>query len=412
MENNELDQLFRAGLSPTETYLRPEEQWEVVASRLAAPERRRALWWWLGGGSMLLILSLFWMRETMTSIVPEITAWKTPLNTPTSLVVNQKIIETPDIADSFNTKSSVEAVRIVANASSDFVCKEGMGNIISLVDKSGVVTKQPDKSGSTMKPIASPASNDFTYRYPQIKTLTWQLVEEKQVRNLDNQAFEEVKSLGTVPVILPTPALADEPAIKAAPSARFSLHAGVLGDFIPTEEIDQKGLQYKVYGGVAMKVLPHWQIGLQYSQGNVLRTIKENPENYNIPIVDPPEETAIPSITVIEYCKQNLDLTLAYQVGRSQHWRFSLFGTLQWNNNTNITAVYDYNGVYLPTTVSGALPNSGFGLSAFSGGIELVLPITDHLLLNSRYQQYYSFSKHTFQWPVRHQVQLGAIYQF
>lgn len=411
MENKELDQLFKTRLEATAVYSRPEEQWEVVAARLAAPRRRRA-WWWLGGSSLLLLLSLFLLKATIMNSTPVLSAWKIPLASTVNLPKGP--LATMATAASVVENKRSEIARATTDLLPAVTARKETTTLILPVENTAAPKEETAVSSFMAAPLSETERRDFTYHYPQSNSSGSRAAElGGEVRKLAPSPWSAIKS--NAPLIsppLPSVVITEEPLTQVASAKSIRIEAGINRAFIPNERVTHTPLSQQWYTGLAVKLAPRWQAGVQYSQGAISRSIIGDPEAYNIAVIDPPEENAIPTTTEIQYQQQSLDVTLAYQLWAVRQWRFSLLGTTQWSNNKDIRAVYDYNGIYLPTTVNGELPDTEIRLSALSAGFEVSFPITNHILLTGRYQQYYSSGKNTFQWPLRHQLQIGAAYQF
>jgi len=108
MENRELDHLFKTGLETTATYHAAEEQWEVVAARLAQPSRRKPVGWWLLGGGISVVLLLLFLLPRAGESAPVISAFQIPIAT--AITPSED-----DVADEAVSSENVEKVTQAAN---------------------------------------------------------------------------------------------------------------------------------------------------------------------------------------------------------------------------------------------------------------------------------------------------------
>jgi hypothetical protein len=92
---------------------------------------------------------------------------------------------------------------------------------------------------------------------------------------------------------------------------------------------------------------------------------------------------------------------------------FSIHTGLQWNKETNLNVVYDYEGIYQPLTIETMLPNTKLQLSDLTAGVDLRYPLTNVFRLHGGFQQYFSLDRSSaFRWPLRRRVQLGLSCHF
>lgn len=412
MENRELDHLFKTGLEKTAAYSTAEEQWEVVAARLAQPTRRKPVWWWfLGAGIGVVLLCLLFLPKNVGS-QPAIGAFKIPIATTRSGATLAPEVRS-DVAE--GTIELIEPARKL----------------------------QPSATSLPVAPITAPQAGAKTRRDVQYKQVGAALVAEDEevesspsstgvdrkempvfsvlearkalvVRNIALLPFEELTSITekSTPVLMEVHY--EQPLqVEVASASRWILGLGIQRDFINSGKVmvDYPNLPY--YGMIAMNFLSHWQASLEYGVGNAERTIMGDPRTYRVPIIDAPQEGDLPTATQLRYRNQSLDVQVAYHLPQLKKIGLSLNTGLQWNKDSKIDAVYDYEGIYQPVTVIAVLPDTKLALSDFTLGADLSYPLTNTYRLHGGFQQYFSLDRSgTFRWPLRRRVQLGLSYQF
>jgi hypothetical protein len=413
MENRELDQWFKTGLETTTAYHSAEEQWEVVAARLAQPSRRKPVWWWLlGAGMGIVVLSLVVVPKVLES-QPVVGAFQIPLTSTEKPSVD--VVASRDDAFANAKSDTQEAKQLPAPAKkiAPLVARNEEQSQRVFVPTAGLRQEATIEQaygqgkGAAMAKMSVDLGVEPVITRPETKALF------RTVSTIMTLPLREICSNAVVNTPLPAEVKLDEaPMVTVASVTRWSLEAGVQQDFIPSGRmVSDPRLQY--YGALAFNFLPQWQARLAYGVGQVERTIMGDPLVYRVPIVDAPQEEDIPSTTQLRYHNQNLEVQLAYHLPKLKKLAFSINTGLQWNKDTDLNAVYKYEGLYLPVTVEATLPNTKLLLSDFTVGVDLRYPLTPALGLQGGFQQYFSLNgSDVFRWPLRRRVQIGLSYQF
>ena len=447
MENRELDQWFKTGLETTTTYHSAEEQWEVVAARLAQPGRRKPAWWWLLGaglGIVVLILvvvprvlsrqlSGLGLAQTLQSgYTDQSSLGKSPNHFKIG-IESQPVIGAFQIPIASTKASPVDAVasRGDSSAKAESDTQEAKQLPVSAKKIAPVVARNEEQSQRVFVPttgLRQEATTEQAYEQgkgaPMAKTLVDLGAEPMMItRSETDPLFRAVSTIMTLPLreivsdavpdtSLPAEVELAEALVAVVSSPRWSLEAGVQQDFVPSGRITSDArLQY--YSALAFNFLPQWQARLAYGAGRVERTITGDPLAYRVPIVDAPQEEDIPSTTQLRYRNQNVEVQLAYHLPKLKKLSFAINTGLQWNKDTDLNAVYDYEGIYQPVTVEATLPDAKLLLSDFTVGVDLRYPLTPVFGLQGGFQQYFSLKgSDVFRWPLRRRVQIGLSYQF
>ena len=189
--------------------------------------------------------------------------------------------------------------------------------------------------------------------------------------------------------------------------ARWALEVGGQQDFISSGRIAADDARLQLYSAVAVNFLPHWQAQLAYGMGKIERTITSDPGTYRIPIIDAPQEGDLPTATQLRYRNQNLEVQVAYHLPKLKKLAFSMHTGLQWNKDTELNAVYEYEGIYQPETIEVTLSNTKLLLSDLTAGVGFSYPLTPVFSLGGGFQQYFSLNgSDAFRWPSRRRVHL------
>lgn len=414
MENRELDNLFKTGLETTATYHSAEEQWEVVAARLAQPSRRKPVWWWLlGAGMGIVVLSLVVVPKVLES-QPVVGAFQIPLTSTKAPPVGA-------VASTDNTSADAENVTHEAE------------RLPVSTEKNGpIVTENRGQSQRIPAPIAGSGQKDAAdYPYEQGKPVPMANtpvdldVEPMITRQEINPLFSTVSTIMTLPLreiasntVVNTPLPAEKdlekpPVVVPAKVARWALEVGVQKDFISSGRIAADDARLQLYSAGAVNFLPHWQVRLAYGAGKIERTITSDPGTYRIPIIGAPLEGDIPNTTQLRYRNQNLEVQVAYHLPKLKKLTFSIHTGLQWNKETDLNAVYEYQGIYQPETIEAVLPDTKLLLSDLTAGVDLRYPLISAFSIRGGFQQYFSLNgSDAFRWPLRRRVHLGLSYQF
>jgi hypothetical protein len=407
MENRELDQLFKSGLEATVDFHAAEEQWEVVAARLAAPGRRKSIWWWfLGAGIGVVVLCLAFVPKSGGSM-PVVGAFQIPMATE---------IESSSLIAPLRIPSEKEEAKVRDGDDGKLVApvaiheEKGSGSLPASIPMFG----KEDIAETTVEKVAeNQIGGTYTYHYPAAAPTIKEPISTGAVRNIATLPFVGLISKDASVMEKPLAISYEKPMTSKAKVDKWALEMGVQQDFISSSRVGSPDLSLQYYGAVAVNFLPNWQARMAYGQGEVQRTISGDPSTYNVPVVDVPLDENVPSTTQLQYHNQNLDVQLAYHLRKLKKLTISINTGLQWNKDTGINAVYDYDGVYQPITVEAMLSDTRFLLSDFTAGVRLGYSLTNAYHLHAGFQQYFSLDRSgTFRWPLRRRVQLGMNYQF
>lgn len=408
MENRELDQLFKTGLETTVGFHAAEEQWEVVAARLAAPRRRKPIWWWLlGGGVGVVVLCLVFAPKVGGS-TPVIGAFQIPIVTEIESS-SQRIA--PERISSKREETKKRDGRqdklILPVATNEEIQSKKMLASIPMFGKEDTVETAEEKVAKKQ------IGGIYTYHYPAAAPTIKEPISTGAVRNIATLPFAYLISKNASVMEKSLTTSYEKPMTSKAEAAKWTLEVGVQQDFISSSRVSRPDLSLQYYGAVAVNFSPNWQARLAYGQGGIQHTISGDPSAYNIPVVDIPLDEIFPSTTQLQYHNQNLDVQLAYHLRKLKKLTISINTGLQWNKDTGINAVYDYDGVYQPVTVEAQLPDTKFLLSDLTAGVRFGYSLTNAYHLHAGFQQYFSLGRSgTFRWPLRRRVQLGMSYQF
>lgn len=407
MENRELDQLFKAGLETTAGFHTAEEQWEVVAARLAAPGRRKPIWWWLlGAGIGVVVLCLAFAPKSGGSM-PVVGAFQIPMAIEidsSSLIAPLRI---PSEKEETKLGDGGEGKLMAPVATNEEVQSRNLLASIPLFGKEDTVETAEEKVAEKQ------IGGIYTYHYPAAAPTIKEPISTGAVRNIATLPFSYLISKNASVMEKPLATSHEKPMTSKAEAAKWTLEVGVQQDFISSSRVSSPDLSLQYYGAVAVNFSPNWQARLAYGQGGIQRTISGDPSVYNAPVVDVPLDEDFPSITQLQYRNQNLDVQLAYHLRKLKKLTISVNTGLQWNKDTGINAVYDYDGVYQPIRVEAMLSDTRFLLSDLSAGIRLSYSLAEAYRLHGGFQQYFSLDRSgSFRWPLRRRVQLGVSYQF
>ncbi|WP_020536011.1 hypothetical protein [Lewinella cohaerens] len=407
MENRELDQLFKAGLETMADFHTPEEQWEVVAARLAAPNRRKPIWWWLLGTGIGVVVLCLALAPKSGGSMPVVGAFQIPIATEIETSSHQIApLRIPFEKEAAKGRDGGEEklapVTIYEEKES-----QSLPTSIPIFGKEGTAETIVEKVAEKQ------LGGNYTYHYPAAFPTIKEPISTGAVRNIATLPFIDLTSKDASVKEKPLAISYEKPMTSKAKVDKWALEMGVQQDFISASRVGSPDLSLQYYGAVAVNFSPNWQARMAYGQGEVQRTISGDPNTYNVPVVDVPLDEDFPSITKLQYHNQNLDVQLAYHLHKLKKLTISINTGLQWNKDTGMNAVYDYDGVYQPVTVEAQLPDTKFLLSDLTAGVRLGYSLTSAYHFHAGFQQYFSLDRSgTFRWPLRRRVQLGMSYQF
>ncbi|MDF1695217.1 MAG: hypothetical protein P1U56_05270 [Saprospiraceae bacterium] len=431
-ENDEIDILFKEGLSKVHSFDREAEQWETVSQRLKK-DRRAFLFWLIPFVFGMVIIGGLIYNSTIGSTA-----------TDHSLIQSNQSIDTPPNDHESMVESNPNSVHQLTKPNSknenkahlDLNSSSKSLNLNSTTQKSTTSTsiafdkpdnKPPlfnhDKSNLYARTehkteVGKTDINDL-YRTPSA------LNDERSV-NESNPGGSEIGNkthalfpLNLLDLIHPFVLYENDQKIQIHATSipiclpgktpiRFRLNAGLFSELLVQDSLDNQRT-LGISTGIRVQYSKYW-VKLGYRYQSINRAITSQLSTYNIEDFNFIYGYGNPYLSTLSYKTHHLDLSIGYSIYSFNRFQLNIHSGLQMRKIGSGQIESNYESYNDPIVLVSEIPSRTFELSDARIGTQLEYFIHRYLHLYIDYNLIMPIREVDIKWPRRHQLEVGLFY--
>jgi len=427
MNKENIDKIFFEGLNTPMEFTNNEQQWAVVNTKLKTSNNRYFVWLWLLGISLVTVLTISILDNNEGKLGIQSSTTNTIYNQQNKIdnpTINDEKSNSSNSAESFKTNTSSNNDQIpkpikttkekidqslITSSEKIEIKMETLTEGKSIIENNSAFTSVPEKLDKPTNSLESSLgfSKNTTSKRKDIKTNLHNIYTHTEHIQSLPRIIPQVKYSAEFSKIESKKILISDPIKKR--KAAFSIKFGTMTDYLGLDIIsDSRG--YSPYLGFSFYLFDKLNFSTTYSTRNINRVIGKNHQIYNVPLTPNPYQTELSDSTNIQYANKSIDFNFDYLIWNNRFSKVSIGLGIQMNKNESHNLVYIYNGVYTTIIEELAANKQNWHFSDFTTGINIEIPISTRLRLDSRYQYHWSITNDNYKWSNRHRISLGIHY--